>query len=29
MIEQRGFHDTQEIDFLILFLFLCLAELKV
>ena len=29
MIKQRGFHDTQEIDFLILFLFLCLNELNM
>ena len=29
MIEQRGFHDSQEIDSLILFLFLCLTELNV
>ena len=27
--KQRGFHDSQEIDFLISFLFLCLNELNM
>ena len=29
MIKQKGFHDPQEIDFLISFLFLCLNEFNV